>query len=52
MIEIQQTHLGVVGSDATIDDVELIAEDFGGDYAIELRGQTLHIFRVRVREVR
>ncbi len=50
MIDIQQKHLGVIGSDATIDEVELIAEDFGGGYALELRGKTLHIFRVVVRE--
>ncbi len=51
MITITQTHLGRIGDDETIEEVEELCKFAGGDYAIELRGKTLHMFRVQVREV-
>lgn len=47
---IQQVHISKIPDNQTLLEVENYARFRGGDYAIELRGEALHIFRVHVQE--
>jgi hypothetical protein len=46
MEQIQQTYIGDIGEKETIDEVEGACAFAGGDFALELRGDSLHIFRI------
>lgn len=48
--EIRQVHIDKVPDDQTLLEVENYAQLKGGDYALELKGGALHLFRVRVQK--
>lgn len=45
-VRIEKRYLGTIGEKETIDDVEGACAFAGGDFALELRGKKLHIFRI------
>jgi len=49
---IRQEYLGELDENATLADLEDCCGFAGGDFALELKGEKLHLFRVLVREVR
>lgn len=48
--KISQEYLGELDDGATLADMEDCCRFAGGDFALELRGEKLHLFRVLVRE--
>ncbi len=49
---IQKQYLGELTDGLTLSELENMARFAGGDFALELKGERLHMFRVLVREVR
>lgn len=47
-VRIKKQYLGTIGENETIDDVEGACYFAGGDFALELRGDRLHLFRVMI----
>lgn len=45
-------YLGKIEDTITQDDLEAVTKFAGGDFALELKGEKLHLFRVVTREVR
>lgn len=42
----KQSRLGEIAEDVTIDEVQELCRDLGGDFALELRGESVYLYSV------